>query len=290
MVANALGSGLLASGALMGFLPGICRMLLGEELAMPSVATWWCGEKPALDYVREHFDDLVIKPAYPSQRMDPVFGYELKGAARAEMLLRIAARPHAYVAQELVELSQAPGWSRSHERRLLARPVGLRAYAVTTPAGYSVMPGGLARVATGANARIISMQRGGVIQGRLGADRRAGQRIHDAQAVARRSRSGARRRQPDLARRREPVLARAAIPSASTTARACCASRSAALVEAGGQKTPAVESAMELAVHLGILPGLRTKTAKSGRAASTRCSRRSTILTSPAVWRAISAA
>ena len=86
VVANALGSGVLASGALLGFLPAICRELLGEELAMPSVATWWCGEKPALEYVRENFDDLVIKPAYPSQRMDPVFGNELKGAARAEML------------------------------------------------------------------------------------------------------------------------------------------------------------------------------------------------------------
>lgn len=49
VIANALGSGLLASGALMGFLPAICRHLLGEKLAMPSVATWWCGEKPALD-------------------------------------------------------------------------------------------------------------------------------------------------------------------------------------------------------------------------------------------------
>lgn len=161
LIANALGSGLLASGALMGFLPAICRSLLGEKLAMPSVATWWCGEKPALDYVKENFDDLVIKAAYPTQRLDPVFGFELKGEARAEMLRRIEARPHAYVAQEMVELSQAPTWSRSHERRLLARPVGLRAYAVATPDGYSVMPGGLARVATGASARIISMQRGG---------------------------------------------------------------------------------------------------------------------------------
>ena len=161
VIANALGSGLLSSGALMGFLPAICKKLLGEELAMPSVATWWCGEKPALEYVREHFNDLVIKPAYPTQRMDPVFGYELRGEARQEMLRRIEARPHAYVAQEMVELSQGPTWSRAHERRLLARPVGLRAYAVATPRGYSVMPGGLARVATGANARIISMQRGG---------------------------------------------------------------------------------------------------------------------------------
>ena len=161
VIANALGSGLLASGAIMGFLPAICRRLLGEELAMPSVATWWCGEKPALDFVKENFDDLVIKPAYPTQNMEPAFGNELKGEARADLLRRIEARPHAYVAQEMVNLSQAPTWSRAHERRLLARPVGLRAYAVTTPDGYSVMPGGLARVTTGAGTRIISMQRGG---------------------------------------------------------------------------------------------------------------------------------
>jgi len=161
-IANALGSGLLASGALMGFLPAICRHLLGEKLAMPSVGTWWCGEKPALDYVKENFDDLVIKPAYPTQRMEPVFGHELEGEAREEMLRRIEARPHAYVAQEMVNLAQAPTWSRAHERRLIARPVGLRAYAVVNAEGeYSVMPGGLTRVAQGAGARIISMQRGG---------------------------------------------------------------------------------------------------------------------------------
>ncbi len=160
-MANALGSGILGSGALMGFLPGICERLLGERLAMPSVATWWCGEQAAREYVLENLDDLVIKPAYPTQHFDPMFGRELKGEAREEMLRRIEARPHAYVAQELVNLSQAPIWSRAHERRLLARAVGLRVYAAATPDGYVVMPGGLARVASAANAMIISMQRGG---------------------------------------------------------------------------------------------------------------------------------
>jgi uncharacterized circularly permuted ATP-grasp superfamily protein/uncharacterized alpha-E superfamily protein len=161
LVANALGSGLLGSGALMGFLPAIARRLLGEELAMPSVATWWCGEKPAQKFALEHLDDLVIKPAYPTQRFEPVFGRDLKGSARAEMIRRIEARPHAYVAQELVNLSLAPTWSRDHERRLLARSVGLRLYAVATPGGYQVMPGGLSRVSSSAQALVISMQRGG---------------------------------------------------------------------------------------------------------------------------------
>ena len=42
-----------------------------------------------------------------------------------------------------------------------ARAIGLRVYACATPNGYVVMPGGLTRVATGSDARIITMQRGG---------------------------------------------------------------------------------------------------------------------------------
>ena len=161
LVANALGSGLLESAALPGFLPGACEKLLGEPLAMPSVGTWWCGEPTALEFTIKNLDQLVIKGAFPSQRMDPVFGNKLKSAAREEMIARLRARPQAYVAQELVDFSQAPAWSTAHERCLLPRGVALRVYVAATPEGYVVMPGGLTRVSAAADARIISMQRGG---------------------------------------------------------------------------------------------------------------------------------
>ncbi|MCA0176216.1 MAG: circularly permuted type 2 ATP-grasp protein [Proteobacteria bacterium] len=158
LVANALGSGVVASQALMGFLPALCEQLLGEPLAMPSVATWWCGEASALAFVRAHLGELVIKPAYPSQQMLPVFGHELDAGGRADLLARIEARPHAYVAQEMVQLAQAPTWQ---DDGLAPRICGLRAYAAATPQGYAVMPGGLGRVAGGAQAHVLSMQRGG---------------------------------------------------------------------------------------------------------------------------------
>ena len=161
LVANALGSGLLQSAAMPGFLPGACEKLLGEPLRMPSVGTWWCGEQAAMDFVIKHLDRLVIKGAFPSQRLEPIFGSELKGAQREEMIERLHARPHAYVAQELVRFSQAPAWSAPHERRLLPRGVALRVYVAATPQGYKVMPGGLTRVTSAINARFISMQRGG---------------------------------------------------------------------------------------------------------------------------------
>ncbi len=54
LVANALGSGVLESPGLLGFLPQACRRLLGEELALPSLDTRWCGEPQALEAILAH--------------------------------------------------------------------------------------------------------------------------------------------------------------------------------------------------------------------------------------------
>ena len=160
VIANALGSGVLESAAWMGFIPAVAERLLGEKLRLPSVATWWCGEKAALDYVVANIGRLVIKPAFPNQQFEAVFGRDLAGEARAKLVERIAARPHAYVAQERLAFSQAPVWRNPGAQGFAARALGIRVYAVATPNGYRVMPGGLARIASD-TADIVSMQRGG---------------------------------------------------------------------------------------------------------------------------------
>jgi uncharacterized circularly permuted ATP-grasp superfamily protein/uncharacterized alpha-E superfamily protein len=160
VIANALGSGVLESPALPGFLPGICEALLHEPLTLPSVASWWCGEAPALEYVVEHLADLVIKPAFPSMRLEPAFGHLLDAAGREALADRIRATPHAFVAQERVRLSQAPTWS-TEKNKFEPRVVGLRLYATFNGAGYDVMPGGLARIAPESATEVITMQRGG---------------------------------------------------------------------------------------------------------------------------------
>ena len=110
MVSNALGTGVIESAAWLGFLPPIAERLIGERLLLPEVATWWLGEKPALEYVLANLDRLVIKPAYPNQRFEPMFGREFTGRAREMLIERMRNRPYAYVAQEHVRLSQAPVW------------------------------------------------------------------------------------------------------------------------------------------------------------------------------------
>ncbi|MBC7503162.1 MAG: circularly permuted type 2 ATP-grasp protein [Herminiimonas sp.] len=161
LIANGLGSNLLESGALLGFLPALSRRLLNEPLKMPSVATWWCGEPAALFDVISRLDNLVLKPAFPQLRQFPVFGKDLDAKSRARFIDELRAQPQNYVAQEMVRISQAPVWNAGQQPGLNAAAVGLRVFACATPNGYVVMPGGLARVATGLDARVITMQRGG---------------------------------------------------------------------------------------------------------------------------------
>ncbi|MBC2688357.1 circularly permuted type 2 ATP-grasp protein [Pseudomonas kielensis] len=160
LVANALGSGVLESPGLLGFLPRINHYLFGEELLLPSIATWWCGEPPVLEQALEKLPELLIKPAFPSQSFVPVFGRDLSEKQRDDLVRRMRARPYAYVAQELPQLSQAPVW-QAETGQLQPRAIGMRVYAVASHDGYRVLPGGLTRVAAEADAEVVSMQRGG---------------------------------------------------------------------------------------------------------------------------------
>src|ERR1700689_37613 len=157
VVANALGSGVIETAAIMPFLPGLARKLLGETLKLPSVATWWCGEEYALDWVLDHLGEVVVKPAFPLRGMEPVFGADLAKAEKQKIGDQLRGRPYEYVAQEQGALSTAPVWDHG---RLYSRRLVLRTYVLNTGSGWVAMPGGLVRV-SGADGQVVSMQRGG---------------------------------------------------------------------------------------------------------------------------------
>ena len=157
-IANALGSGALETAAILPFLPELCRHLLGEELMLPSVATWWCGQPKGLQYVLEHLDELVLKRAFPTEAREPVFGRKLTPREKSLLAAELRARPDHFVAQEQVALSAAPVW---HQHKMEPRPVVFRAYVTASGDSFAVMPGGLTRVSSTHDVPIVSMQRGG---------------------------------------------------------------------------------------------------------------------------------
>ena len=157
-VANALGSGVLETPAILPFLPGLCRRLLGEDLALPSVPTWWCGQPRERDHVIARLEEMVIKPAFSRVRRDPVFGAQLSRRERDALVDEIRATPAEFVGQTALALSTAPVWAGA---RLEPRAIVIRAYAAADGDGYAVMPGGLTRVADATTSSVVSMQSGG---------------------------------------------------------------------------------------------------------------------------------
>jgi len=157
-VANALGSGVTESAAMMAFHQALCPKLLGEPLMLPSIATWWCGQDEPRANVLANLDRLVIKPTFPSRGGEPIFGARLDAAGRADLTRRIEAAPDEFVAQEQLSLSVAPVWSGDG---FAPRHITMRVYAVAVRGTYKVLPGGLTRVSIADDSLVVSMQHGG---------------------------------------------------------------------------------------------------------------------------------
>jgi uncharacterized circularly permuted ATP-grasp superfamily protein/uncharacterized alpha-E superfamily protein len=161
-IENMPGSGLIEARALLGFLPVLARRLLGEELVMPNIATWWCGQPAERERVLANLDNIAVAGAFRDstpglEARRGVIGSELSAKERATLRAAIQTRGIDYVGQDIVRLSTTPRWE---DGKLVPRPFVLRVYAAATPDGWQVMPGGFARVSDKPDARAVSMGAG----------------------------------------------------------------------------------------------------------------------------------
>jgi len=162
VVANMPGSGVLESRALLGFLAPLSRRFLGEDLKIPHIATWWCGQKAAREEILSRLDEVAIEGAYGRgvpgfESNGPVLPGQLPSGERARLIAAIKDRGVDFVGQELVRLSTMPVWDQG---RIAPRPFVLRVFAAATPDGWTIMPGGFCRIAEQLDARAVSMGNG----------------------------------------------------------------------------------------------------------------------------------
>lgn len=158
-IANPLGSSVLENPALLRYLPAIAQALLGRDLRMPSLKTWWCGNSDDLEYVCRNLKYLLIKPTYRRPGLYEVYGADLDDKKLQAWQNRIRKNPMQFVAQEYIAGAQTPTW---HQGQIKPRASVLRTFAVASESSFSVMPGGLTRVNLDADKKIISNQRGSV--------------------------------------------------------------------------------------------------------------------------------
>ncbi|MGR3527653.1 MAG: circularly permuted type 2 ATP-grasp protein [Paracoccaceae bacterium] len=162
---NALGAGVLETQALMAFLPRISRHLTGQPLALPNVATWWCGQPAELAHVRANAARMMIGPALSTRmpfetKATHAIGGQLRGGEGGDLDAWLTAHAAQLVGQEMVTLSTTPVFENG---TLVPRPMTIRVFLARTPQGWQVMPGGFGRIGTGSDATAIAMGQGGAV-------------------------------------------------------------------------------------------------------------------------------
>jgi len=155
-IANALGSGLVETEGLLSFLPGLSRFFFGEDLKMPGVATWWCGQATERAYVLDNLHRLMIRKVLSPRKGIPpsrltFFGPDLSTQGRENLKQAILRRGHEFIGREMVSPSTTPFWS--DQGTLHPSPMTLRIYLTASNDGYRVMAGGLTRVSVRSDPR-----------------------------------------------------------------------------------------------------------------------------------------
>ncbi|HEY1128676.1 MAG TPA: circularly permuted type 2 ATP-grasp protein [Roseateles sp.] len=149
VIANMPGAGWLESPGLSAFWPGVAESLLGQTLTLPAIQSWWCGEESAWRTLRPRLAEFIVVPTFSASSttrgFSPIVAAELTDEQLWQLSARIDADPTAYTLQARIKPTKQPVWTRG---ALEPRVAVLRVFAMTDgQGGWTVLPGGLARVA-----------------------------------------------------------------------------------------------------------------------------------------------
>jgi uncharacterized circularly permuted ATP-grasp superfamily protein len=156
-LANAPGTGVADDKAVYAFVPQIIKYYLGEDIILPNVPSYVCGDETQCDHVLANMEKLVIKPANESGGYGILLGPKASHAERERYKELIRANPRNYIAQPMLALSRVPTIVEDHFE---GRHVDLRPYILYGKEIY-VLPGGLTRVALRKGSLVVNSSQGG---------------------------------------------------------------------------------------------------------------------------------
>ena len=148
VISSAPGSGLVESPVFMAFMPRICQALMGTDLHMPGVATYWGGEAASLELILDTIDDLALLPAFrqrtvrgvpvsPRKLLDP------QSMTRDERIDLVRNDASGWVGQERIVRSSTAVWENGSMR---SGYLSMRSFLVAKDDSWQSLPGGLSRV------------------------------------------------------------------------------------------------------------------------------------------------
>lgn len=157
-IANAPGTGIADDKAIYSYMPEIVEFYTGERPILNNVPTWRCSDPEALSYVLDHLDELVVKEVHGSGGYGMLVGPAASKKELSEFRAKLEAKPSNYIAQPTLSLSTVPILA---SKGLSPRHVDLRPFALASPNGVEIIPGGLTRVALKKGSLVVNSSQGG---------------------------------------------------------------------------------------------------------------------------------
>jgi uncharacterized circularly permuted ATP-grasp superfamily protein len=157
-IANAPGTGIADDKAIYSYMPDIVDFYTGEKAILQNVPTWRCSEPDSLAYVLDNLADLVVKEVHGSGGYGMLVGPAASKKELAAFRKKLEAKPAGYIAQPTLALSTVPILTKAG---LAPRHVDLRPFALFSPQGINITPGGLTRVALKKGSLVVNSSQGG---------------------------------------------------------------------------------------------------------------------------------
>ena len=157
-ITNAPGTGVADDKAIYSYMPEIVEFYTGEKPILKNVETFRCAEPDTLQYVLDNLADLVVKEVHGSGGYGMLVGPAASKKELADFAAKLKAKPANYIAQPTLSLSTVPIFT---EAGLAPRHVDLRPFALVSPGGVDIVPGGLPRVALTEGSLVVNSSQGG---------------------------------------------------------------------------------------------------------------------------------
>lgn len=157
-LANAPGAGVADDKVVYAYVPELIRYYLGEEPILSNVKTYLCERSEDREWVLQHLDQLVVKPANESGGYGMLIGPHSTAEERELFAQLIKENPRNYIAQPTLKLSTAP--TLTGKDKLEPRHLDLRPFILQSKDIY-VTTGGLTRVAMKKGSLVVNSSQGG---------------------------------------------------------------------------------------------------------------------------------
>jgi len=157
-IANAPGTGIADDKAIYSYIPDIVQFYTGEKAILKNVETYRCSDPEMLGYVLDNLSKLVVKEVHGSGGYGMLVGPAASKQELADFADKLRAHAGNYIAQPTLSLSTVPIFT---DAGLAPRHVDLRPFALVSPQGVNIVPGGLTRVALTEGSLVVNSSQGG---------------------------------------------------------------------------------------------------------------------------------